>query len=179
MLEIIKTDFPDVYVIKLNPFVDDRGSYARLFCEKELASILNDKHIVNINYQVTNKRGTIRGLHYQEGKNCEAKIIKCVKGRILDVIVDMRPCSKTYLGVFTKILDEDSKELLYVGEGYAHGFQTLEDNTETMYFTTQFYDPQSERGINPLDPVLTIEWPIKAIILSDKDRNRPFMFTQG
>ena len=175
MLDIIETSFQGVYYIKSNSFVDDRGAYMRLFCDKELSPILNGKHFVNANYQKTNKAGTIRGLHYQTGEYCESKLIKCLKGEIFDVIIDIRKNSPTFMKIFSTKLDDTSDYLLFVPEGFAHGFQTLDDATETIYFTTEYYHPECEGGFNPLDPSLNIAWPIKNYTLSDKDRNRPYI----
>lgn len=174
-LKIIETEIDGIFIVKTDPYVDDRGSYQRVYCENDLSTILNGKHMVNINYQSTLRKGTIRGLHFQEGRFSEAKLIRCLNGRIFDVVVDVRSNSNTFLKQFSIELSSDSNIGLFVSEGFAHGFQTLTDDCKTIYSTTQFYNPQMERGINPLDPLLKIPWPIKEAIISTKDRSQPFI----
>ena len=171
-IELCETGFDGLYIIKLSSFKDHRGVYTKLFSEKEFYHILNEKHIVDINYQKTILSGTVRGLHYQIGDSSEVKIIKCIHGRIFDVAVDVREGSETFLQYFSIELSQDDDIMVLIPEGFAHGFQTLEDNTETLYATTQVYDPASERGLNAADPSLSITWPLEISCISEKDRMR-------
>ena len=174
-LKIDQTSFNGVYLITTDVFKDVRGTYSRWFCESELSELLGGKRAVNINHQRTNKKGTVRGLHYQVGPYAESKIIRCIHGKMADVIVDIRPDSPTFLKYAIFELSSERMDMLYVPEGFAHGFQALTDDCETMYITPALYNPESERGLNPLDPALKISWPLKVDLLSEKDRSRPYI----
>lgn len=124
-MEFIETILDGAYIINLYPKGDERGSFTRIFCQKELSKIGFNKNVVQINHSITNEKGTIRGMHYQDGSSSEIKIIRVIKGSVYDVIVDMRPSSETYLKWISNTLSKDSPQLLYVPQGFAHGFQTL------------------------------------------------------
>lgn len=169
-----KTKLKDAYIIKKNKRSDDRGFFQRLYCIEEFNSVLKKK-IKNINNSLTVQRGTIRGMHFQLKPYAETKIISCVKGSIFDVIIDIRKNSPTYLKKFCIELNPENNLSLLVPEGFAHGFQSLEKNSEIIYLTTQFYNSKKEGGLNALDNKLKIKWPINKKYFSDKDRRQKFI----
>jgi len=170
-MKFIETPLKGAYIAHLTPFVDHRGKFTRLFCEKELVEIKFKKRIVQINDSFTSKKGTVRGMHYQLPPFSETKIVKCIKGAIFDVFIDIRRESPTFLQYHSEILSEDNMKMLIIPEGFAHGFQTLEKNTEVIYFVTGFYNKDSERGIRYNDPLLNIPWSIEINDVSEKDKN--------
>jgi len=174
-LTIQESFISGVFVISTSPYIDERGEYTRWYCENELTSILKGKRIVNINYQKTLDKGTVRGLHYQDGMYKESKIIRSIRGAIQDVVVDLRAGSPTFMQYFSITLTDENRLMLFVPEGFAHGFLTLTDSCETMYCTTEFYHPECEFGLNPLDPSIGISWETEVIHLSEKDRSRKFI----
>lgn len=159
------------YTIDLEPRGDERGRFTRLFCAKELAEIGHDKPIVNVNHSYTQRKGTIRGMHFQHRPDCEIKIVKCLCGAIWDCIVDLRKGSPTFLQWVGVELTEANDRLIYIPEGFAHGFQALTDDVELLYFHTQFYAGPSEGGLRFDDPTLDIRWPMPPGVVSDRDRN--------
>ena len=172
-LSIKTTPFQGVYVIETDVFYDNRGAFARWFDDRELSDIIGNQRIVNVNYSKTVHKGSIRGMHFQFPPDTETKMVRCIHGRIIDVIVDIREGSPTFLQHFSIELSEGNMKLLYVPKGFAHGFQSLEDNSEIMYLVTSYYSPENECGLNPLDPRLGIEWPLPIGDMSTKDRGRP------
>jgi len=154
---------------------DSRGFLSRIFCFDELKNSGWNKHIQQINHTYTKKKGTIRGLHYQEAPFCEMKLINCIRGKILDVAVDLRPDSDTYLKYFTTTLSEENNNAFLIPEGFAHGFQTLTDNVEMIYFHSIKYNKDYERGFHPLDPKIGIKWPEKISEISDRDSNHSYL----
>ena len=174
-LTITPTPFKVVYVIDTSAFIDDRGAFARWFCANEMKDIIGDQKIVNVNFSRTVNKGSIRGMHFQFPPHTETKMVRCIRGKILDVIVDIREGSPTFLKHFAVELSADNMSLLYIPKGFAHGFQSLEDNSEIMYLVTEFYSAEMESGLNALDPALGIEWPLPIANMSDKDKNRPFI----
>ena len=174
-MEIRSTPLEGVFVIRRNLFIDERGVFARLFT----SMLIKKNHfefseIRNINYSKTHSKGTIRGLHYQKFPHSETKIISCLNGSILDIVIDLRTDSKTYLTPYSIILNEGNGLSLVVPKGFAHGFQTLENNVLISYMTDEYYKKSHEFGINPIDPYFNIDWPVKPIIMSDQDRHREF-----
>ncbi|MBF0232152.1 MAG: dTDP-4-dehydrorhamnose 3,5-epimerase [Desulfamplus sp.] len=157
------------YEIELEPFIDDRGMFARTFCKKEFAAIGFNKEIIQINHSLTRQKGTIRGLHYQIPPACETKIIKCIQGRIFDVVVDLRADSATFMKWHSVELSHDNMKMFYIPEGFAHGFQALTDNIELIYYTSEFYNPQYENGLRFDDPSVGIKWPLPLTCISPKD----------
>jgi len=170
-MKFIKTPLKGAYVIEPAPFVDHRGIFARTFCKKEFLSINHTKEIVQINYSATRQKGSVRGLHYQLPPTAEIKIVRCINGSVFDVIIDLRKDSPTFLKWFGAILSKENMKMLYVPEGFAHGFQALENNSDLMYFTTQYYSQENERGVNCKDPAVSIEWPLEIADISPKDKN--------
>jgi dTDP-4-dehydrorhamnose 3,5-epimerase len=163
------------YIITTEPFIDNRGMFERVFCKREIASIRHKKEIVQINHSITRKKGSIRGMHYQIPPSTEIKIIKAIKGTVYDVIIDVRRNSPTFLKFHGENISHDNLKSIYIPEGFAHGFQTLEDGCELLYFHTSFYDQQNERSIRYDEPTISINWPLKVADVSDKDRNYPFL----
>lgn len=159
----------DAYTIELEPRGDSRGRFTRLFCAKELAQIGHKKPIVNVNHSYTQKRGTIRGLHFQNPPFAEVKIIKCIRGAIFDVIVDNRKDSPTYRKWEGVELTESNDRMMYVPEGFAHGFQSLTDDVEMIYFHTEYYEKSSEDGLRYDDPKIGITWPTEVTEVSARD----------
>ena len=174
-LNIINSSIKDIKIIKRNPIKDYRGFFDRMFCDYELKKLLKDREIKQINHSFTKKKGTLRGLHFQYKPYEETKIISCLKGKIFDVSVDMRKNSKTYLKSFSITLSEKNKTSLFVPEGFAHGFQTLEDNCILIYFHTEYYKHNKSGYVNTLDPKLNIKWPLNITRISKIDAKTKFL----
>lgn len=169
----IETKLPGAFIIELEKREDERGFFARAWCQKEVrAKGLNDSSVqVNISYNKT--RGTLRGMHYQTAPSEEIKLVRCVRGIVYDVIIDLRPDSPTrgeWIGVE---LTADNYRTLYVPKNFAHGYQTLRDDSEVLYQVSEFYSPASERGVRYNDLAFAIEWPLPVSGISDKDRSWP------
>ena len=163
------------YIVELKPFTDDRGMFVRTFCKNEFQEIGHVKEFIQFNHSVTNKKGTIRGLHYQVPPYSEIKLIRCVRGSVYDVIVDLRQHSPTFLKHVSVELTEHNLLSLYIPEGFAHGFQTLEDNTQLIYHHTAYYTPGHEAGIRYNDPSVGISWPLPVSVITDKDMNHDLL----
>lgn len=170
-LSIHETPISGVYVINTDAFRDNRGVFARWFCDREMESIFSGQKIVNVNFSRTVKKGSIRGMHFQHPPDTETKIVRCIRGRVLDVIVDIRKGSPTFLKHFAVELSSEQMNMLYIPKGFAHGFQSLEENSEIMYLVTQYYSSDNECGLNAFDPTLDIKWPLEVADMSNKDRN--------
>lgn len=165
------TTLKDAFLIDIEKREDLRGFFARAWDVKEFEQNVSNSNLVQCNISRSNKKGTIRGMHYQKNPHEEAKLIRCTKGKIYDVIIDLRPNSKSYKKWEAFELSSSNYKLLYVPEGFAHGFQSLEDNTEIFYQVSQFYSPGAEIGIRWNDPCFNISWPLEITEISDKDRN--------
>jgi len=162
-------------IVHLSSFADERGSFARLFCKKQFSLIVPDRNVVQINHSYTKNKGTVRGMHYQTPPFAETKIIKCIKGKVFDILVDIRKNSDTFLSWFGLELSDTNNTMIVIPEGFAHGFQTLEDNTELIYFHTSFYNPQAEAGLRFDDPKLNINWKLTPKNISNRDNNFNFL----
>ncbi len=158
------------YTIDLTPRGDSRGRFTRLFCARELAEIGHDKPIVNVNHSYTQKKGTIRGMHYQNAPDCEIKIVKCIRGAIWDCIVDVRENSPTFLQWTAVKLSENNDRMIYIPEGFAHGFQAISEDVEIVYFVSNYYSPTNEAGLRFDDPAVKIAWPLEPTEVSERDR---------
>jgi dTDP-4-dehydrorhamnose 3,5-epimerase len=169
------TTLAGAYVIDLERRGDDRGFFARAFCEREFAQHGLTTRIAQTNISFNHHVGTLRGLHFQFPPAAEAKLIRCSRGAILDVIVDLRPESPTFLQHFAVELDADSRRALYVPERFAHGYQVLQADTETTYYVGEFYTPELEGGLRYSDPQLAVSWPLPATDMSAKDRQWPLL----
>lgn len=166
-----ETILKNAYVIELEKREDHRGFFARTWDEKEFEKHNLNSNLVQCNVSFSKKCGTLRGMHYQKKPFEESKVIRCVKGKIFDVIIDLRSSSSTFKKWFGVELTEENYKMLYVPEGFAHGFQTLEDNSEIIYQVSEFYTPKSELGIHWNDPAFNITWPIEEKIITDKDNS--------
>jgi len=173
LMQFSKTSLDDLYVIELSPFVDERGSFARVFCSKEFSNAGISYNIVQSNLSLNTQRGTLRGLHFQLPPYEEGKLIRCIRGEIFDVVVDLRRQSSTFRHSFCVELSESNGKALFVPPGFAHGFQTLTDDTQVLYMMTQFYSPDHVGGYRWNDAAFNIAWPIVSPILSDKDLSFP------
>jgi dTDP-4-dehydrorhamnose 3,5-epimerase len=158
------------YLIGLEPRLDDRGSFTRIVCLRELRSIGHTKGFVQVNVSLTRTTGTVRGLHFQHPPKTETKLVTCIEGRVFDVILDLRHASSTFLSWHGEELTEDNRKVMYVPDGVAHGFQTLEQDTRLLYFHTNYYAPDYEDGVLYNDPKLRIEWPLPITAVSKRDR---------
>lgn len=168
-----ETKLRGVFEIQLEPHPDDRGFFARSWCQKEFeAHGLNPK-LVQCNVSFNTRKGTLRGMHFQATPHAEAKLVCCTQGAIYDVALDLRRDSATYMHWVSAILSAESRRMLYIPEGCAHGFLTLKDNTGVFYQMSEFYHPESARGLRFDDPAFEIVWPEKVELISDRDRTCP------
>ncbi len=167
------------YVISLEPIADQRGFFARTWDSREFAEHGLDATVVQCNVSFNVKRGTVRGMHFQRPPHEEVKLVRCHRGSIYDVIVDMRPDSSTRFRWEGVELTAENRMVLYVPKGFAHGYQTLEDDTEVFYQVSEFYHPESESALLWNDPAIGIEWPLGDVVISDKDRRAAPLATQA
>lgn len=165
-----ETRLKGAFIIDLDPKRDERGFFARTFCQKEFREHGLQPIIAQANLASNTKKGTVRGMHFQYPPAAESKLVRCTRGAILDVIVDLRPESATYLEHFAVELNEDNMRALYVPERCAHGYQTLRDNTDTSYQVGEFYTPNAEGGVRYDDTRLGLRWPLPVSVISSKDR---------
>ena len=172
-MEFKKTQLADAVIIELKKIHDDRGFFARTWCEKELAKQGISSRLVQANVSFNRLKGTLRGLHLQISPYQEAKFVRCVRGAIYDVIIDLRPSSPSYRQWVAVELTGSNHRMIYVPEGFAHGFQSLEDDTEVQYGVSAAYAPQAERGMRYDDPAFSISWPLAVTSISGKDRSWP------
>lgn len=169
------TALAGVVVIETQSFIDSRGSFARLFCVQELASAIGERQIEQINLSRTTAVGAVRGLHFQQPPHSEMKLVRCLKGRVWDVAVDLRSGSKTFLRWHAEELTAENARMLVIPEGCAHGFQVLEADSELLYLHTASYSTQAETGIRFDDSRLGITWPLPPGELSERDRVLPVL----
>lgn len=172
-MQFNETPLKGAYTIELEKRGDDRGFFARLFCEKEFSAVGLETHFVQINNSLSAKSGTLRGMHFQLPPAAEVKVVRCIKGSLFDVIVDLRPDSPTFKQWFGAELSAENRRMMYVPRGFAHGFITLADDTEAFYLVSAFYAPEQERGLRFNDPAIDIEWPMAPTEVSEKDKNWP------
>ena len=163
------------YIIELEQFTDSRGWFARYFCKKEFKKINHQQEWVQMNNSFTTIKGTIRGMHYQIAPYREIKMIRCIAGTVFDVIIDLRMSSPTFLQWFGVELSAQNKKMIYIPEGFAHGFQSLTDNAELLYYHSEYYTPNAEGGIKYDDAGLVINWPLPVGIISDRDAAHPYI----
>jgi dTDP-4-dehydrorhamnose 3,5-epimerase len=156
-------------------FEDDRGWFARTFCKEEFEKNGLEKDWVQLNHSFTKQKGTIRGMHYQLPPFAEVKLVRCIAGAVFDVIVDIRKNSSTFLQWEAVELSAANKKMLYIPEGFAHGFQALTDNVELIYHHSNFYKPNVEAGLNYNDEVLKINWPLTVTSISDRDKQHNYI----
>lgn len=166
-----ETKLKGAFIIEIEKKVDNRGFFARTWCRKEFEAYDLNLQLFQANVSFSKRKGTLRGMHYQVAPYEESKLVRCTNGAIFDVIIDLRPDSPTYRQWLGMELTSENYKMLFVPKNFAHGFQTLKDNTEIIYQVSQFYSPESERGIRYNDPTFGIKWPIDAQVVSDKDKN--------
>lgn len=163
------------YLIDLQPFQDERGWFARFYCKDEFKKIGHDKEWMQLNHSVTFEKGTLRGMHFQTAPFKEIKMVRCVAGAVFDVIIDLRKNSGTFLQWFGAEISAKNKKMMYIPEGFAHGFQCLTGNCELIYHHTEFYKPGAEGGIRYDDPLIGIQWPLPVITISSRDQLHPYL----
>jgi dTDP-4-dehydrorhamnose 3,5-epimerase len=174
-MKVTEIPLQNAYVLEPEPVVDHRGKFARIYCRRELEKISHHKPIVQINHSLTTKKGAIRGMHFQYPPDAEIKMAKCVTGSVYDVVIDLRRNSPTFLRWHGEILSAKNMKMMYIPEGFAHGFQVIEADSELLYFSTQFYNPQHEGGVRFDDPVINICWPLKVTEISTRDRKHSLL----
>jgi dTDP-4-dehydrorhamnose 3,5-epimerase len=165
-----ETKLKGAYIIDLERRTDERGFFARAFCQHEFRDHGLKPVIAQANLAHNAKMGTVRGMHFQYPPAAESKLVRCTRGAILDIIVDLRPESPTYLEHIEVELNEDNMTALYVPERFAHGYQALRDNTDTSYQVGEFYTPNAEGGLRHDDPLLSLTWPLPVSVISPKDQ---------
>lgn len=175
-MNILHTPIADLFVVEAASHRDRRGVFTRLYCENELAAVVGpNRRIVQINYSQTVAVGAVRGLHYQLPPHAEMKFVRCLKGQVWDVAVDLRPLSPTFLRWHAEQLSPENQRMMVIPEGFAHGFQVLEADSELLYLHTAAYEPGFEGGIRHDDPRLAIQWPLPVVDLSARDASHPLL----
>jgi dTDP-4-dehydrorhamnose 3,5-epimerase len=168
-----ETKLPGAFEINLEPKVDERGFFARCWCQKEFeVNKLNPK-VVQCSVSFNLRKGTLRGIHYQEAPHAETKVVRCTRGAAYDVVVDLRPASPTYRDWMAVVLTAEKRNMVYVPEGCGHGFLTLSDDSELFYQMSELYSPESARGVRWDDPAFEIAWPAKVEVISERDGHYP------
>ncbi len=170
-MKIIETPIAGVKIVESAPNADHRGSFTRWYCEKELSPLLGDRRIVQINHSRTYKVGSIRGMHFQKAPHAEMKFIRCTRGRVWDVAVDLRAGSPTFLKWHAFELIPANNSMIVIPDGCAHGFQVLEEDSELLYLHTAFYEPSSEGAVHYAEPRVDIAWPLPPADISERDKN--------
>ena len=171
---LTETKLEGAFIIQPEKLEDERGFFARAWCRNEFEANNLEAELVQCNISFSKKKGTLRGMHYQISPHQEVKLVRCTKGAIYDVIIDLRPESSSYLQWVGLELNAATRQMIYVPKGFAHGFQTLQDNTEVFYQVSELYNPGSERGVRWDDPAFGIQWPdIDERVISERDRRHP------
>ena len=175
LVKILPTAIPDLVIVETAPHSDARGAFVRLYCEDELQALIGNRRIVQINHSRTAAVGAVRGLHFQNPPHAEMKLVRCLKGRVWDVALDLRRDSPTFLCWHGEELTPANLRMMVIPEGFAHGFQVLEPDSEMLYLHTAFYAPGAEGGLRYDDPTLGIAWPLAATELSTWDALHPLI----
>ena len=168
-----ETPLEGAFVIDLEKRGDERGFFARVFCKKEFQAQGLCTEFVQVNNSGSAFKGTLRGMHYQLAPKAETKLVRCIRGSVWDAMIDLREGSPTFGKWFGVELSDENRRAAYVPKGFAHGFLTLDDNSEVLYLVDEFYAPEHERGIRWDDATFGIEWPAAPVVISEKDRNHP------
>lgn len=168
-----ETPLGGAFVIDPEPIEDARGFFARTWCRREIGARGLETRIAQVSTSFSKRRGTLRGMHYQAAPAAETKIVRCTRGALHDVIVDLRPESPTFTRHLAVVLTAENRKMLYVPAGFAHGFQTLEHDTEVLYQISEFYSPEHARGVRWDDPAFGISWPDDERTIADRDRSYP------
>ena len=174
-MELKPTVIADLFVVTSSILCDSRGEFSRLFCDQELNRMLGTRTIKQINRSRTVNVGAIRGLHFQRSPHSEMKMVRCLKGRVWDVVVDLRRNSETFLHWYAEEISETNALMLLIPEGCAHGFQVLEADSELLYLHTACYEAAAEGGLRFDDPALGIAWPLPMTVVSERDRAHPLI----
>ena len=169
-VNLLPTKLKGVFISETNYFIDNRGAFARLFCKNELAPALQGRDIVQVNFSLTEMCGAVRGIHFQYPPYSEMKFVRCVKGRVWDVVVDLREDSPTFMEWHAEEISQQNARMIIIPEGCAHGFQTLEAESELLYLHTEYYTPSEEDGLAYNDPMLNILWPLPVTEVSLRDQ---------
>ncbi len=169
------TPVADLVVAESQVIKDERGAFARLFCEQELSSIIGSRRIVQINHSCTQAVGTVRGMHFQHAPHAEMKLVRCLKGKVWDVAVDLRSHSSSYKKWYAQELSPENARMMVIPEGFAHGFQVLEADSELLYLHTAFYKPEAEGGVRYDEPELGITWPLPVTDISARDSSHAYI----
>lgn len=168
-----ETKLPGVFEIHVEPRPDERGFFARTWCQKEFERHGLNAKLVQCSLSFSARKGTLRGMHYQVAPYVETKLVRCTRGSIFDVVIDLRPQSPRFKNYIAVVLTAEKRNMVFVPEGCAHGFLTLEEGTEVFYQMSEFYNDGSARGVRFDDPVFQIPWPAKVEVISERDRNYP------
>lgn len=174
-MKFIKTHIDGCFIIQPVIHEDSRGWFTRIFCAGEFSEMGIHKPWVQINHSFTRTKGTIRGMHFQLAPHEEVKLIRCISGAVRDVVVDLRKDSATFLQHFSEEISAENKLMICIPEGCAHGFQSLENDTQLIYHHSNYYVPGAEGGLHYNDPLLQISWPLPVSVVSDRDLNHPFL----
>ncbi len=174
-MKFYPTSLQGCYEIELSPLSDNRGWFVRYYCKENFTSIGHTKEWLQMNHSYTEKMATIRGMHFQKSPHQEIKLVRCIQGRIFDVVIDIRKDSSTFLYWYGTELSAENKKMIYIPEGFAHGFQTLTDYCELLYHHSALYDPASEGGIRHDDPLVNIKWPLPPSVISARDKGYGFL----
>lgn len=172
-MQLIETPIEGTYILRPDKKGDERGYFARLFCRKLFSQLGLEPECVQINTSKSAQKGTLRGMHYQLPPFAESKLLTCTQGALFDMILDLRPDSPTYMRSFGAELSAENGLMMYLPKGCAHGFLTLKDETQAIYFVSEYYNPEAERGVRWNDPAFNLQWPEKPVVISEKDQNHP------
>jgi len=172
-VKFTETALPGAYVVDLEKFTDERGYFARAWCRREFRAQGLEEELVQASLSFNARRGTLRGMHFQVPPFAEAKLVRCVRGALYDVMIDLRPRSRTFLRWISVELTAANGRMVYIPRGFAHGFKTLEDETEILYQMTEFYAPEYARGVRWNDPLFHIAWPEGRITIAPRDDQYP------
>lgn len=172
-MKFLATNFADAWIIESEPVADERGFFTRTFCTRAFAERGLATTFVQHSVSVSKAKGTLRGLHFQRAPHAEVKVVRCHKGRIFDVIVDLRPASPAFKRWQGFELSAETRRALYIPEGFAHGFQSLEDGVEVGYLISAFYEASAAAGVHHADPAFAIDWPLPVTAISGKDKSWP------
>lgn len=172
-MKFSETGLKGAYIVEIEKIADERGFFAREWCQREFREHGLNENIAQTSISFNIKKGTLRGMHYQAYPYEEAKLVRCTRGSIYDVIIDLRTDSPTFKASFGIEISSENYKMLYIPEGFAHGFITLSDNTEVLYKITEFYTPGSAHGLRWNDPAFNIQWPLKPLVISERDSSYP------
>jgi dTDP-4-dehydrorhamnose 3,5-epimerase len=174
-MKALRTELPGVLVVETAPLVGQRGAFARWFCERELGEVMEYRRIAQVNYSRTTRLGVLRGLHYQHAPHAEMKLIRCIRGRVFDVAVDLRRGSSTFLRWYAEELTPENGRMMVIPEGCAHGFQAMEAESDLLYLHTALYAPEAEGGVRFNDARIGVSWPLPVVDLSQRDHSFPLL----